>query len=328
MAMVRKWMIVTAVAAGIAAPAMAKPLVYVAAGSANEVIVIDAATDTVVQSFHGVENPHGIVATPDGEYLVAGSLKEMPPDPSNPKAANSTLALLHPDHGHVMLTIPVAGMSHHQAITPDGRYVLSTHSTRGYVSVVDLNTNQVARTISTGPAPNYTVITKDGKRAYVSNSGNGTISEIDLATWAVSRSLEGGPGPEHLVSSKDEETIYAVNPRAGTVSAVSLAAGKVKQSFDVGAVLHGLDISDDGATLFVSSKKEEKLVALNPETGDQRELPLSPSPYHLGTITGTGKIYVSSSQNPTIWVVDQKTLAVLGEIAIRGNGHQMAVVNR
>ena len=321
-------MTVTALAVGIAAPAAAKPLVYVAAGSANEVIVIDAASDTIVRSFPGVENPHGIVATPDGEYLVAGSLKEAAPDPSNPNAANSNLALLHPDHGHVMLTIPVAGMSHHLAITPDGRYVISTHSTRGYVSVVDLNTNQVARTISTGPAPNYTVVTKDGEKAYVSNSGNGTISEIDLATWAVTRSLEGGPGPEHLALSKDQETIYAVNPRAGTVSAVSLADGKVKQTFEIGPVLHGLDVSDDGETLFVSSNKDEKLVALNPETGDRRELSLSPSPYHLGTITGTGKIYVSSSQKTMIWVVDQKTLAVLGEIAIRGNGHQMAVVNR
>lgn len=320
-------MIVATITIGIAAPAAAKPLVYVAAGSANEVIVIDAATDAVVQSFHGVENPHGIVATPDGEYLIAGSLKEAPPDPSNPKAANSTLAVLHPDHGHVMLTIPVAGMTHHQAITPDGRYVISTHSTRGYVSVVDLNTNQVARTISTGPAPNYSVINKNGQKAYVSNSGNGTISEIDLATWTVIRSLEGGPGPEHLALSRDEKTIYAVNPRAGTVSAVGLADGKVKQTFEVGPILHGLDISDDGGTLFVSSKKDEKLVALNPETGDRRELSLSPSPYHLGTITGTGKIYVSSSQNPTIWVVDHKTLELLSEIPIRGNGHQMAVVN-
>ena len=326
--MLRKWMIVTSVAVGVSAPAAAKPLVYVAAGSANEVIVIDAATDTVVRSFPGVENPHGIVATPDGEYLVAGSLKEAPPNPSNPEAANSNLALLHPDHGHVMLTIPVAGMSHHQAITPNGRYVISTHATRGYVSVVDLNRNQVVETISTGPAPNYTVITKDGNRAYVSNSGNGTISEIDLTTWAVSRSLEGGPGPEHLALSRDEKTIYVVNARAGTVSAVSLADGKVERTFDVGPILHGLDVSDDGATLFVSSKKDEKLVALNPTTGARRELRLSPSPYHLETITGTGKVYVSSSKKPMIWVVDQKTLAVLGEIAIRGNGHQMAVVNR
>jgi len=215
--MLRKLMLSAAVMIGISAPVAAEPLVYVAAGSANEVLVIDAATDTVVNSFPGVENPHGIVATPDGEYLVAGSLKEAAPDASKPDESNSNLALIHPDHGHVMLTIPVAGMTHHQAITPDGRYVISTHSTRGYVSVVDLNSNTVVKTIATAPAPNYTVITKDGKTAYFSNSGNGTVSEIDIATWTVTRSLEAGPGPEHLVFSKDEKALFAVNPRAGMV---------------------------------------------------------------------------------------------------------------
>lgn len=326
--MLKNLTLAAAIVIAISVPAAAEPLVYVAAGSANEVIIIDAASDTVVGSFSGVENPHGIVATPDGEYLVAGSLKEEARDNQNPGEPNSNLALIHPDHGHVMLTIPIAGMTHHQAITPDGRYVISTHSTRGYVSVVDLNSNSVVKTVPTGPAPNFTVITKDGKTAYVSNSGNGTVSEIDIPTWSVTRSLEAGPGPEHLVFSKGEKILYAINPRAGTVSAISVAEGKVNEVFKVGQSLHGLDISDDGSMLFVSSKKDNKLVALNPETGDQRELPLSPSPYHLESIVGTGKVYVSSSEKPKIWVVDQKTLALLGEIPIRGNGHQMAVVYR
>lgn len=92
--------------------------------------------------------------------------------------------------------------------------------------------------------------------------------------------------------------------------------------------MHGLGASDGGTTLFISSKTDDKLVALDPETGELRELALSPSPYHLETIAGTGKVYVSSSKEPGIWVVDQKTLALLGEIAIRGNARQMAVVSR
>lgn len=199
----------------------AAPTVYIPLGSGNKVIAVDAATDRITATYPDVENPHGLVATPDGEYLIAGSLKETPVPAGAPHdTPNSKLSLIHPIHGHVMLTVPVTGWTHHQSITPDGRYAISTHPTRGYISVVDLVGNKVVRTVATGPAPNYTLMSHDGKRAFVSNSGNGTISEVDVATWSVVRMLEAGPGPEHLVFSKDERTIYVANP--GPVSSPPL----------------------------------------------------------------------------------------------------------
>lgn len=139
----------------------AGPTVYIPLGAANRVIAVDAATHQITAQHRGVENPHGLVATPDGEYLVAGSLAETPaPAGASHDTPTSKLYLIHPEHGHVMLTIPVAGWSHHEAITPDGRYVISTHATRGEVSVLDLTNNQIVQRISTGPAPNYTLVTR------------------------------------------------------------------------------------------------------------------------------------------------------------------------
>jgi YVTN family beta-propeller protein len=304
----------------------AKPLVYVAAGSANKILIIDPALDKVVGQFDNIDNPHSVVSTPDGEYLLSGSLMEKPPAPGETGTPHSTIYKIHPDHGHVMLTMNAEGMIHHQTITPDGRYVVSTHPGRGNISVVDMQQNKVVQYIPTGPAPNYAVVTPDGKLLYVSNSGNGTISEIDIQNWKVIRTLDGGPGPEHIVLSKDASTLYVLNPGAGELSMISIATGKVAMRYKIGQRLHGLDISDDGSTLFISSKGDKKLIALNPKLNTQNSLSLSPSPYHLETITGTGKIYVSSSTAPIIWVVDQQTLKLLGKIQITGEGHQMTLV--
>lgn len=311
-----------------AAAVHASPTVYIPTGSGNEVIAVDGATDQITARYSGVENPHGLVATPDGEYLVAGSLKETPaPSGAPADAPTSKLFLVHPAHGHVMSTISVAGWTHHQAISPDGRYVVSTHATRGNVSVLDMSTNKIVHTVATGPTPNYTVFTRDGKTAYVSNSGNGTISQIDVGNWKVVRTLEAGPVPEHLVLSKDEQTIYVANPRAGAVSAVSIASGKVAKTYQIGKNVHGLDLGDDGKTLYVSSKSDETLTALDTQTGKQHSIKLQPSPYHLNVIAGTGKVYVSSSKKPLIWVVDQGDLSVKGTIDLpAGEAHQMAVV--
>lgn len=307
---------------------MAAPTVYIPLGSGNQVIAVDAATDSITATYSDVENPHGLVATEDGEYLIAGSLKEKKLKKGEEKnSTNSKLYLIHPAHGHVMSTIPVSGWTHHQAITPDSRYVLSTHSMRGNISVVDLQENKVIKTIKTGSTPNYTLIRKDGKHAFVSNTGNNTISEIDLDTWMVIRTLESGPSPEHMVFSSDESKIYVSNPRAGKVSTISVKTGKIVNAYEIGKSLHGLDIGDDGKTLFVSSKKEDKLVAVNTETGNKKEIKLIPAPYHLNTIRGTGKVYVSSRKKPIIWVVDQKSLKVVNTIDLpAGEAHQMAIV--
>lgn len=307
----------------------ASPTVYIPLGSGNQVIKVDAATDEITATYTGVDNPHGLVATPDGEYVIAGSLKETPLKKGQAAdTPNSKLFFIHPAHGHVMSTIPVSGWSHHQAITSDGKYVLSTHGMRGAVSVVDLEGNKVIKNVKTGPVPNYTLITKDNKRAFVSNTGNNTISEINLTNWAVERQLDSGPAPEHMAFSGDQKTIFVSNPRVGNVSAVSVKTGKIFKTFKVGKSVHGLDIGDDGKTLFVSSKKENKLVAIDTVTGEKRELDLSPAPYHLNTIRNTGKVYVSSRKKPIIWVVDQKTLKVVNTIKLpAGEAHQMAIVN-
>ncbi|WP_126452720.1 YncE family protein [Sulfuriflexus mobilis] len=312
----------------IAGSALAGTTVYIPLGSGNQVIAVDAEKDTITATYSGVENPHGLVATPDGEYLIAGSLKETALKAGEAKdTPNSKLFLIHPVHGHVMSTIAVSGWTHHQAITPDGRYVISTHPIRGNISVVDMQTSQVVKTIKTGPAPNYTLVTRDGKKAFVSNSGNGTISEIDISSWKVMRTLKSGPSPEHLTFSADEKTIYVTNPRAGSVSAISVDSGDITKSYTIGKNVHGLDISDDGKKLFVTSTKEDKLVAIDLSSGELRSIKLSPAPYHLNTIRGTGKVYISSRKLPIIWVMNQKNLEVLGKINLPGGeAHQMTVV--
>jgi YVTN family beta-propeller protein len=170
------------------------------------------------------------------------------------------------------------------------------------------------------------VFSGDGTRVYVSNSGNGTVSEIDTTRWFVQRNLLGGDTPEHLALAPDGRTLYVANVEAGTVTALGIERGEIVRSFSVGGELHSLDISDDGTTLFVTGKGEDKLVAIDLKSGNMRSAPLAPAPYHLAVIPGTGKLYVSSRDEPKVWVVDQESLTPRSVIEISGEGHQMVVL--
>ncbi len=430
---------------------LASPTVYIPLGTANEILIVDAATDKAIGKITGFKNIHGLSLTPNGEYLVAGSNDEViagrskmgghgkmssktgmsksapstmagsarvpapgygkttapapvpsvmakpsgvsaadhakhHPQPSagmktqghsamggKPKAMAepamkghggagkpgqpgmakpkgmsdkdhkkhhaasaggllpavgiSTVSLIRVADNKLEATIKVRGMAHHTFVTPDGKYAVSAHTTAGTISLIDLATKKIFRNIYTGPQPNYVAFSQDGEQMYVSNAGNNTLSVIDTKNWIVSRNIIVGKGPEHIVMSPDEKFVYTNNSRGGTISKVSLEKLKVVKTFTIGNNPHGIDISPDGETLYASTKKDNKLVAVDVKTGKVRTLKLNPAPYHVKVIGNTGKIYVSSREKPFVWVIDAKQFKVIGKIKVRGEGHQMVVVN-
>lgn len=342
-------LVVTATIA-LAGQAGAAERVYIPLGSAGEILVVDARTDRVVGRIGDVPDVHGLAATPDGRTLVAASYAETaagagspPPKPAGmaeedheahhraapkmPEAgAVSYLSLVDADSGAVARRIEVPGAVHHVAVTPDARFAVLTHPNAGRVSVVDLTTRTVAGTLATGPLPNYAVVSPDGTQVFVSNAGNDTVSELDPERWIVRRNFVVGASPEHMILSRDGRRLYVANVGDGTVSEIDVGNGTATRTFEVGGYLHGIDLSDDGRQLFVSARERDELVAIDLDTGAVRRKPRGPEPYHLATVTGTGKLYVSSAGEPKVWVVDQASLEAIGEIPIRGEGHQMAVV--
>lgn len=330
--------------------ALAQSLVYVPMGSMDEILVIDTATDKIVDRISGVPAVHGLAETPDGKFLVAGSFEEREvagAAPAKPAAVSkkdhevhhakapagaaakdaslSTVTILRTDDRSVVRRIDVPGAVHHVAVGPKGRFAVVTHPMAGAISAIDLSTFEVVATVATGPMPNYTAFSPGGDQVYVSNAGNGTVSQVDTASWSIQWSAKVGAKPEHVVLSGDGTALYVNNVDDGTVSVVSPKDRKVVKTFQIGDNLHGIDLSDDGKTLFVAARDRNELVSIDLATGTTSAVALNPAPYHLAAITGTGKLYISSADDPKLWVVDQKSAAVVSEIPIGGRGHQIAL---
>lgn len=333
----------------VPAIAVAAPLMYVPTGGSNEVIVIDAAQDRITGRIGKLENAHGLAATPDGRTLVAGSMqaaaqgdtalatkptqvseeehKQHHASQVSPATTSSFLSIVNVEGERVVRRIPVAGLTHHTAISPDGHVAVAVHSGAGMISLVDMETLAVFKTLKTGAAPNYAVFSKDGRRLYVSNSGAHTVSEIDTAQWRILRELPGGKKPEHLTLSGDGKTLYIAAVDGAEVSALDLGEGALKKTYSTGKGPHGLALSDDGRWLFASGLEDGTLVRWDLATGTSHKIDLKPAPYHVEYVAAVKKLYVSSRIEPKIWVIDPRDMAVLSVIELGAGavGHQMVV---
>lgn len=335
----------------ISTVAMASPLMYVPTGNANDIVIIDLETDAIIGRIDELENAHGLAASPNSEYLVAGSMQPAETGDSgasvnkpaavseaahaahHPGGADATmnapgyLAIVHPRRGHVMRRIAMPGLTHHIAISPDGRHAVAVHSGAGGISIVDLTKMEIVKTIRTGPLPNFAVFSRDGRRLYVSNAGAGSVSEVNADAWVVTREIKVGTQPEHMVLSAAGATLFVVDVSAGLVAAVDLENGVVRRRLEVGEAPHGIDVSADGRWLFVSSQGDHKLIRFDLTDQSSSTIDLQPAPYHVAYIDEVGKLYVSSRKVPKIWVLDPRSLQVGAEIDIgRGVAHQMAVL--
>jgi len=329
----------------------AEPLVYVPLGGGGKIVVVDAAKDQVVETIDGLAAVHGLAATPDGRYLIAGSYKEravsgtpvkpqgvsedehaahhQPPAAESEKSAEasvSAVSVIRTSDRTIVRAIDVPGAVHHVAVSPDGQYAAVTRPNENSISVIDLTTYEISADIATGSFPNYSVFSPDGTRIYVSNAGDDTVAVVNAKSWGIETTFAVGSSPEHVVLSKNGKTLYVNNVDDGTVSVVDTETGQMGNTILVGSTLHGIDLSEDGSKLFVASLGDDKIAQIDLASGAVKTADLSPEPYHLATIAGTGKLYVSSADEPKLWVVGQKNLDVLGLVVIGGKGHQMVQV--
>lgn len=88
------------------------------------------------------------------------------------------------------------------AAHPAGRFVATSNFRGGDISVIDVGTNRVVRTIPVADDASRVQVTlvfsPDGERLYAAETQSDTIAEIDFASGKVLRRLRGGEGGDGL----------------------------------------------------------------------------------------------------------------------------------
>ncbi|MCP4541606.1 MAG: hypothetical protein GY832_31120 [Chloroflexi bacterium] len=195
---------------------------YASLPRVNQVLVVDAGSNTVLTTIAVGIQPHGIAFSADGAYAFVAN------------RSSDSVWVIDTSVPAVISTLPVGLEPVDVASNPFLNQVYVTNRSNATVSVIDVATLTVSDTIGGLNYPRDIAISPDGLRAYVSNQGaemypgDGSIGVIDtatgnlFATWSISSTWLMG-----LDVSPDGGTLYVVDAYAGDVHIVDTSTGLV-----------------------------------------------------------------------------------------------------
>ncbi len=249
---------------------------YVDNDLGNSLTPIDPRTGRPGQPI-SVEDPYNLYFTPDGRFAIVVAERLQRLDFRDP----TTMHLIH------SLSVPECRGVDHMDFSADGRYAFASCEFAGRMIEIDLQTQQVVRTlvINNGlSSPQDVKLSPDGRIVYTADQENGGVWEIDASAFRVIGFLRTGAGAHGLYPSRNAEFMYVSNRQAGSISVVSFRTRHVVQTWqlplpaspDMGGV------SADGNTLWLSGRYDAVVYAIDTRTGHLRAaIPVGEGPHGL-----------------------------------------------
>lgn len=262
--------------------------IWVADEFGNSITVIDASTNEVITTLTGIEGPHNLQVSPDGETVWAVSghdstavqidahtytlLVSIPtgehpahiilsPDGSTAYVTNSednSVTAIDVATETVVATIPVGEYPHGLRPSPDGRWVYVANTNGTALSVIDTATNSVVADIEVGQRPVQVAFSPDGEFVYVSLNAENAVGKVDVSTQTLVETVGVGVGPIQVFVTPDNQYLLVANQGTETdpsmtVSIVDTATFSVVNTVETGAGAHGVVIEPSGQYAYITN---------------------------------------------------------------------------
>jgi YVTN family beta-propeller protein len=120
-------------------------------------------------------------------------------------------------------------------LSPNGKEIWTAHMGDGGVSVIDVATKKVVRTIDVGArGPNRLKFTTDGKLALISEIGGGGLIVLDTTTGTVKKRLTLGRGASGILVPPDGLHVYVALTGSNAVAVIDLDTLEETNRFNTG----------------------------------------------------------------------------------------------
>jgi YVTN family beta-propeller protein len=291
----------------------------------NDIAFMDIKTKQMVgKVFLGNNvNPHMVMMSPDGRYVVTGGTR------ANKAFIIDTKTL------QLVKTIPVDIAPEHLAFSPDSRWYYQGNPDGDSISVIDMQSLSKIKTIPGFAEPLNVTFLPDGSKAYVGNYGAHWVGVIDVRRHELIKKIQVAdvPGMSKLdpdkylgeihginiaMPSYDGKYLYAADGTLGVVGVIDPREDKVVKHIRVGKDPWRIYMSHDGKYAITPNNGDETISIIDLKTNSVAAT-LEAGPNMTGVNFAAGKAFVISSTSGFVYVYDMSSLKPAGRIKMGTN---------
>jgi len=272
-------------------------LLYVLNSAEANIQVLDAHTREEVRRINVLREAHHLVLSPDRQTLLIGD------------SGGNEMLFLDPDTGDTLRRERI-GNPYHLDFTPDGTRLVVTSLRRGQVDIYgwDNTALTLQHRLRPGDKPSHLAFRPDGRLVFVTLQGSRSIAAIEVETGEIAWTLEVGREPAGilwhngrlLIGVMGTDHVAVVNPETRTI----------ERTIQVGRGAHTIFAAPNGAALYVTSRVDSRVTALDPASLNvvqQWETPGGPDDI---TFDPQGRLWVTLRWAGRIGMLDPETGAL------------------
>ncbi|GMT39510.1 MAG: hypothetical protein IEMM0001_0245 [bacterium] len=319
---------------------LANPIVYIPLGTANEIMIVDAATDKEIGKISGFKNVHGLSLTPNGEYLVVGSNdeviagrskmaghgKKMSGSTGKPKSAPAVMAkpagVSAADHAkHHPQARGTTKTQDHSAMMGGKPKVMAKPVVKDH--------GGVSKPGQPGMAKPKGMSEKDHKKHHAAQAGGllpavgiSTVSLVRVADKKLEATIKVRGMAHHTFVTPDGKYAVSTHTTAGTISLIDLATKKIFRNIYTGPQPNYVAFSRDGEQMYVSNAGNNTLSVIDTKNWIvSRNILVGKGPEHVVMSPDEKFVYTNNSRDGTISKVSLEKLKVVKTYTIGNNPH-------
>ena len=198
-------------------------------------------------------------------------------------------------------------------------YAYVSNGKSNTVSVIDLRTFSLAKTIPVGSEPTGIAANSKKNEIYVVNTGSNNISVIDAESNTVVATIGVHGRPYFIDVAEDGRRAYVANSGSANVSVIDLDQRMVIGNVRVGAAPGLARVSPDGSTVVVSNRGDNTVTLIDAKLLRVRAtLPVCQQPEDIAILPDSTKAFVACSGSSQVASIALRPIAL--ESIVSGSG--------